>query len=91
MLEICFDDSLGGELIYRNRRKMREGKPSNDVLPIEFRLDCGSLADGVFSESRFKYLKNLSKDEWMGNEAFYTKKKWETSKNALSIIISLIY
>ena len=86
MLEICFDDHLGGELIFINRRKMREGNLWNDVLPIEFRLDCGNLNDGVFSENRFKYLKNISRDKWMGDEAFYTKKDWQNSQNALKTI-----
>lgn len=86
MLEICFDDHLGGELIFINKSKKREGYVANDVLPIDFRLDCGNLSDGVFSDTRFKYLQDLSRDEWMGDEAFYTKKDWENSKNALKII-----
>ena len=86
MLEICFDDLFGERLKIINMRKKRKGKPSNDVFPVDFRLDCGYLTDGVFSEDRFKYLKALSQDEWMGDEAFYTEENWESFKIALNTI-----
>lgn len=86
MLELCFNASLGGDLIYINSKKKRNGEKYNDVLPLDFRLDCGNLINGVFSKERFKYLKALSKDKWMGNEFFFKKKNWENAQSAVEIV-----
>lgn len=86
MLELCFNENLGRELIYLNSYKRRNGEKYNDVLPLDFRLDCGCLTNGAFSEERFKYLKALSKDKWMGNKAFFRKKDWENAQSTLETV-----
>lgn len=83
MLELCFNENLGRELIYLNSYKRRNGEKYNDVLPLDFRLDCGCLTNGAFSEERFKYLKALSKDKWMGNKAFLERKIGKTHNRLL--------
>jgi hypothetical protein len=89
MLDVCFDKFFYESIKHINHKRMLECDTSNDVFTIDFRLDCGYLGEGVFSEKRFDYLKELSRDEWMGDEYFYTKKAWEESQKTLKTIKNL--
>lgn len=87
MLEVCFNDSLGSKLMRLNYKKETQNLQSGNVLPLQLYLNLGDLSEGIFSDTRKKYVSDIFTDPWMGGECLLSDDFWDNAQKAVDTIL----